>query len=186
LGEVAAWVASCRSGALSVACWPVARPSVVRSARAAGRPRWIDCLPQPSVGKPQQTTAQAGPRPTANETSLGAFRHRDREVRSGAPVKISDNAYAQLAEAPADLTALATAEFSPALARTSPMGERHRHGNARVRSIYGYNRDRIPVARPLRPGGSGVLLAHRKLCGLSATPRNVQSDTCIAFNDDDR
>src|SRR5215472_4441932 len=68
-------------------------------------------------------------------------------------------------------------------------GERHRHANSMGRDIYGHNRDRILIARPLRSGGSRILLAHRKLFGpaqASATPRMAQiSGTPIAFKGDD-
>jgi len=62
-----------------------------------------------------------------------------------------------MAELPADLAAWAVAEFSPALARASSM-ERH---------FYGHNRNRTRIARPRRPGSSGVLLPHRRLLELA-------------------
>jgi hypothetical protein len=71
--------------------------------------------------------------------------------------RISDNAYARVAELPVDLAAWAVTEFSPALARASSM----------ERNFYGHNRNRTRIARARRPGSSGLLLPHRRLLGLA-------------------
>jgi hypothetical protein len=64
-----------------------------------------------------------------------ALRQRDREVRSGPPIKISENAYAQLAQLPADLTALGIAESSLCTGTDQSHGTQQRQSVSQASTI---------------------------------------------------